>query len=178
MMFTCPVCREPYPMMSRLVRGECTCRNCWLFGITAEPQTGDREDQGLPVAALAAWYGRCDYVNLYRTGFYRGLHEDLGALGITVLDGEAQRLHAEWDEHEHIRPNGWPIDPTAWMVYADWLDEHNFPLNAKAVRCEYNPAFRDPVPSRPERQDLLRPKNPEPLRRLRLLEPDGDASAV
>lgn len=166
-MFVCPVCGELYPAYATRIRGECTCRNCWLFGIQAEPKFDNQEDQGLAVELLMAWYGRCEYFMIYRIGFWRGLHTDIGQYGVTVLDGEATRLHTEWDEHEPIRPSGWPIDRTAWMVYADWLDEHDFPLNAKAVRYEYgDPAFRHPVEGDRKREDVLRPKNPEPLRRL------------
>lgn len=45
---------------------------------------------------------------------------------------EAQRLLIE-PGREEIQPDD-PTDNTHWLVYADWLDERGFPLQAEALR--------------------------------------------
>jgi uncharacterized protein (TIGR02996 family) len=46
---------------------------------------------------------------------------------------EARRLYDYGPEEWAICPDD-KEDRTAWLVYADWLDEHDFPINAQAVR--------------------------------------------
>lgn len=49
---------------------------------------------------------------------------------------EARRLHAEdWESHAQYPED--VADHTAWMVYADWLDENGFPCTARAVRLKH-----------------------------------------
>lgn len=48
---------------------------------------------------------------------------------------EAQRMYADKNEHA-IRPTD-DTDRTHWLVYADWLDENGYPLNAAAVRQKW-----------------------------------------
>lgn len=148
----CPVCRirrMPYGRQGgdgscpSNPRGDVDCP-CGFFGwwIVAEAMPDDEpkpadeslyiHPSGTPRPPLADWMKR-RFVAWNRYGWWEGMT----AVPDDVL-AEARRLVAGVEGEPDIRPSGEAVkESVAWLVYADWLDEHDLPLQAAALRAKY-----------------------------------------
>lgn len=106
-------------------------------------------------------FHRCDECGLFechedgrtRTGFVRD--EKFRYMGYALV--EARALSVDPERHT-IEPET-DEDHTAWLVYADWLDEHDYPENAKAVRSRHglhgDATERPTIPGEAREADVL-----------------------
>lgn len=127
----CPVCGttiRSYWGGANLVRSGEAC-SCGLYAYRLEPKEDANAARTVGDILRHVMY----FTVVVRYGYWEG--PPPFPEGRTMLVDEARRLLAH-DERAARQPAG-DNEHTARVVYADWLDENDFPLNAEAVRTRH-----------------------------------------